>query len=78
MYYNNIDNSNKKFVNIMEIMYGIDEVVIDDNFFQISDYFARVKKFLNLKSTRFIKDVRANYRDKKTMNDPIMLFVFGI
>ena len=47
----------------MEVMYGIDEVVIDDNFFQLSDVYARVKRFMNLKSSRFIKDKRSTYAD---------------
>ena len=30
MMYSNLDNKEKRFVNIMEVMYGIDEVEIED------------------------------------------------
>jgi len=47
----------------MELLWGIDEISIDDNIFQISSFFARVKKFLNIKGIRLLKDKRSSYTD---------------
>jgi len=59
-------------------MYGVDEISIDDNIFQISSYFTRSKKFLNVKSLRLVKDKRKSYADPITKNNPIFIMFFGL
>ena len=31
MLYSNLENKEKRFVNIMEVMFGVDEVEVEDN-----------------------------------------------
>ena len=56
MMYTNLDNSHSDYVNIMEVMYGIDSIDIDDNLFQISNFLSRSRNFINLKRSRYLKD----------------------
>ena len=52
--YDNIKTSDPRFTQIMEVMLGVDEIQIDDNYLQISEFFARDRKFLNIKTIRMI------------------------
>jgi len=60
----------------MEVMYGIDEVEIEDNLIQLE--FTRERTFINLKTSRYIKDHRNFYTDKSIMNDPLFIIFFGM
>jgi len=53
--YSNI-HTDKTFVGLLDVLLGIDHVDIDDEHF-FKGMFRRSKAFLNVKSSKFIKDM---------------------
>ena len=75
--YQNIEAHNEKKVEVVEIMYGFDEIEIDDYYFQIDDVTDRGREFVNQKSIRKINDKVSSYVDKERQNRPQMIFFLG-
>ena len=48
---------------IIEVMFGFDQIEIDDNHFQLDGVTDRERDFVNMKSFRRIRDKKANYID---------------
>jgi hypothetical protein len=63
--YQNIEKHNEDKVEVVEIMYGFDEIEIDDYYFQIDDVTDRGREFVNQKSIRTISDKVSSYIDKE-------------
>ena len=75
--FNNFEQpKNKEWVNVMEAMYGIDEVEIEDALIQLE--MTRERKFINLKSARTIADHKSLYVNPEAKNDPIFVIFFGM
>ena len=61
--YSNLDNLHDKFINIMEVMYGIDQIQFDDSLFQLVEITDREKSFINANSIRMVRDKKGTYVD---------------
>jgi len=62
---------------IIEVMFGFDQIEIDDNHFQLDGVTDRERDFVNMKSFRRIRDKKANYIDGSISNRPRFIFFFG-
>jgi hypothetical protein len=61
----------------MEVMYGIDEIELDDShFMQLDDLTSRERTFMNHKSVRFLEDFKNDFVDQTIKNEPKFAITF--
>jgi hypothetical protein len=64
---------------VMEVMYRIDEIEIDDSYFmQLDDLTSRERTFMNHKSVRFLEDYKKEYVDANIKNEPKFAITFQL
>ena len=73
LFYTNLHHD-KDFVNVMEIMLGMDTIIIDDSFISSLEVFKRNKNFINVNSNRMLKDKSGIYH---SINKPLFIVILG-
>ena len=63
--YTTLNNDDKDHVPILELMFGIDEIEIDDSLLQLG-FTEYDRRFLNFKRKRFLQDRKATYSVNKS------------
>ena len=75
--YNSIEPPYNGLVGTKEVMYAYDTIVINDSILN-SNYYRRVKNFLNVHRFRDIKDKIVIYTDPEVENYPLFIINLGI
>ena len=74
--FDTIENTSKN-VRILELMYGLDNIKIDNSWFQLG-LSEQDKDYINVQNYRYIKDKRDAFVDQQIKNHPLLVVMFGI